>query len=103
MAAKLIAMYGIPADREAFDRYYFDRHAPLAKTIPGLRRYEVTRGSITTPDGLAPYHIIAILTFDSVAAVQAGLGSAQGKATADDLANFATGGVELMIAETAAI
>ena len=29
--AKLIAMYGIPSDREAFDRYYFATHAPLAK------------------------------------------------------------------------
>ncbi len=101
--AKVIAMYGIPTDREAFDRYYFDKHVPIAKTIPGLRQYEITRGSITTPDGIAPYHLIAILTFDSVAAVQAGLASAQGKATADDLANFATGGVELMIAETAPI
>jgi uncharacterized protein (TIGR02118 family) len=101
--AKLIAMYGIPTDREAFDRYYFAKHVPIAKTIPGLRHYEVTRGSITTPDGIAPYHLIAILTFDSVAAVQSGLGSAQGKATADDLANFASGGVELMIAETAPV
>jgi len=98
--AKIVAMYGIPADREAFDRYYFGKHVPIAKTLPGLRQYEVTRGSITTPDGIAPYHLIAILTFDSVAAVQAALGSPQGKATADDLANFATGGVELMIAET---
>ena len=101
--AKVIALYGIPTDREAFDRYYFDKHVPIAKTLPGLRHYEVTRGSITTPDGIAPYHLVAILTFDSVAAVQSALSSPQGKATADDLGNFATGGVELMIADTTAI
>jgi uncharacterized protein (TIGR02118 family) len=101
--AKLIAMYGIPNDREAFDRYYFERHVPIAKKVPGLRTYEITRGSIMTPDGIAPYHLIAVLTFDSVAAVQAALGSPEGQATAADLANFATGGVEIMIAETETI
>ena len=59
--------------------------------------------SITTLDGLAPYHLIAILGFDSGAAVQAALASPQGKVTADDLANFATGGVEIMIADTTTI
>ncbi len=97
--AKVIAMYGIPSDREAFDAYYFARHLPIAKKLPGLRRYEVTRGSITTLDGIAPYHMIAELTFDSVAAVQAALASPEGQATAADLANFATGGVEIMIVE----
>lgn len=101
--AKVIAMYGIPADREAFDRYYFDKHVAIAKKLPGLRSYEVTRGSITTLDGIAPYHMIATLTFDSVAAVQAALASPEGRATAADLANFATGGVELMIADTALV
>jgi uncharacterized protein (TIGR02118 family) len=101
--AKVIAMYGIPTDRDAFDRYYFATHVPIAKKLPGLRSYEVTRGSITTLDGIAPYHMIALLAFDSVAAVQAALASPQGKATADDLANFATGGVEMMIADTTTV
>src|SRR5947209_12026985 len=97
--AKVIATYGIPADREAFDRYYFESHVPLAKTIPGLRSYEVTQGSITTLDGIAPYHLIAHLTFDSVAAIQSALASPQGQAVAADLPRFATGGVDIMIAD----
>jgi len=101
--AKVIAMYGIPTEREAFDSYYFDKHVPLAKKLPGLRSHEVTRGSITTLDGIAPYHMIATLTFDSVAAVQAALASPEGQAFAADLANFATGGVEIMIADTAMV
>ena len=101
--AKVIAMYRIPADTAAFDRYYHETHVPLAKTIPGLRSYEVTRGTIATLDGPSPYHLIATLTFDSLAQVQAALASAAGQATAADLANFATGGVELFVAETALI
>ncbi len=98
--AKIYAMYRAPADAAAFERYYFDRHVPLAKTIPGLRSYEVTRGSIAAMGGSAPYHLIATLTFDSRAAIDAALVSPQGKATAGDLGNFATGGVDVLIADT---
>ena len=101
--AKVIAMYRTPADVAAFDSYYFTTHVPLAKSIPGLRGYEVTRGTIATMDGPSQYYLIATLTFDSLAAIQTALTSAQGQATAADLGNFATGGVELFIAETATI
>ncbi len=98
--AKVYALYKTPADAAAFDRYYFDRHVPLAKTIPGLRSYEVTRGPIAALGGPAPYHLIATLTFDSRAAIDAALASSQGQAVAGDLGKFATGGVDVLITET---
>jgi len=101
--AKVMAMYGMPKDRDAFDRYYFDRHVPLAKTVPGLRHYEVTRGDIVAIGGASPYYLIATLTFDSLAAIHAALASAEGQATAADLANFATGGVQRCFADTASV
>jgi uncharacterized protein (TIGR02118 family) len=100
---KIYALYRTPADPAAFERYYFDRHVPLAKTIPGLRSYEVTRGPIAAMGGPAPYHLIATLSFDSRAAIDAALASPQGQATAGDLGNFATGGVDVLIAETSMI
>jgi uncharacterized protein (TIGR02118 family) len=101
--AEVIAMYGTPNDQAAFDRYYFEQHVPLAKKIPGLRHYEVTRGSIATLDGASPYCLIATLAFDSLAAIQAALTSAGGQVTAADLANFATGGVQICFAETTSV
>jgi uncharacterized protein (TIGR02118 family) len=62
--AKVFLRYKAPADAATFDRYYRDVHVPIAKRIPGLRAYEVTRG---------------------------------------DIGNFATGGVEIMFAESGAI
>jgi uncharacterized protein (TIGR02118 family) len=100
---KLIAMYRKPADPAAFDRYYFGRHVPLAKTIPGLRSYEVTRGPIMGLDGPAPFHLIATLTFDSMDAIKAAVASAAGKATTEDLVNFADAGAEMLIAESESI
>ncbi len=98
--AKVIAMYKRPVDPAAFDRYYYATHVPIAKKIPGLKGYEVTSGPVTTLEGPSPYHLVALLTFDSLAAIHAALESIEGQATAADLGNFAAGGVELFVADT---
>lgn len=98
--AKLVVLYNKPADGAAFDAHYFNKHVPLAKTIPGLRSYEVNDGPIATPQGPAPYHLVAILTFDSMAAIGAAFASKEGQATAGDLANFAQAGAQLLMLET---
>jgi uncharacterized protein (TIGR02118 family) len=44
--------------------------------------------------------MIAILTFDSMAAVQSAFGSAEGKATAADVPKFASGGADILFFDT---
>ena len=96
---KLVVLYGRPEDPDAFERYYADTHTPLVEAIPGLRRFEAARG-VPTPDGTeVPYQRIAELTFDDLEALEAGRASDQGQATANDVANFATGGVTIFIAK----
>ena len=95
--AKIIVLYDQPADPEAFDAYYQKTHAPLALKIPGLREFEVSAGPVMTPAGPAPYHAVAVLTFDSMADVQAAFASPEGQAAAGDIPNFATGGATLLI------
>ncbi|MEZ0603344.1 EthD family reductase [Paraburkholderia sp. IW21] len=98
--AKLIALYKVPSNPEAFDAHYFSNHVPLAKQVPGLRRYEVNTGPVATPQGDSPYHLAAILSFDSMDALQQGLNSPEGQAAAGDLAKFAQAGVELLVFDT---
>ena len=98
--AKLFAIYQQPADASAFDAYYFGTHVPLAKTIPGLRSYEVTKGDVMGMAGKHAVYLVAILEFESMAAIGVAMASAQGQAAAADLANFATAGVEIMMGET---
>ena len=95
--ATLLVLYKNPADPAAFDRYYFSTHVPLARKIPGLRRYEVSAGPITTPQGDAPYHLVATLSFDSLDAIRQALGSPEGQPAGGDLGNFAQAGVELLM------
>ena len=97
--AKLFAVYQQPADTTAFDDYYFNTHAPLAKTLPGLRGYEVTQGDVMGAAGKHGAYLVAILEFDSMAAIEAAMASPQGQATAADLSNFAGAGVDLMMGE----
>jgi uncharacterized protein (TIGR02118 family) len=98
--AKLIALYKKPADSAAFDQHYLTTHIPTAKKIPGLKRYEISTGSVDTPGGESPFHLVAILSFDSKQALMDGLGTPEGKATVDDLANFAQAGVDVLVFET---
>jgi uncharacterized protein (TIGR02118 family) len=100
MAATLVALYSKPADAAAFDRYYMSTHAPLAKKIPGLRRYQVSTGAVMTPQGDSGYHLVAMLEFDSADAVASALATPEGRAAAGDLGNFAQAGVELYIVDT---
>ena len=98
--AMIIAMYKTPTDPAEFDRYYFGPHVKLAKTVPGLKGYRITRGPIMAMAGAQPYYLIAVLTFESMQAVEAALASKEGQAVAADLANFATGGVEVFFSES---
>ena len=57
--AQMVVVYKTPDDVEAFDRHYFGVHAPLAKKLPGLRKYEVSARPITTLGSPAETHFIA--------------------------------------------
>jgi uncharacterized protein (TIGR02118 family) len=98
--AKLFAIYQQPKDPAAFDDYYFKTHVPLAKKIPGLKSYEVTRGDVMGMVGKHGVYLVAVLEFASMETIGAAMASPEGQATAADLANFAGAGVDVMMGET---
>lgn len=101
--AKLYAIYQQPQDPAAFDHYYFNTHVPLAKKIPGLLGYEVTRGDVMGMGGKHAVYLVAALEFASMHAIASAMASPEGQATAADLANFASAGVDVMMADTAVV
>ncbi|AZO44406.1 MULTISPECIES: EthD family reductase [Mesorhizobium] len=87
--AKMLVIYKTPADPAAFDRHYFDIHLPLAKQLPGLRRYDVSKRPIVNlSPGEMPY-LVATLYFDSLDAIRAAFASEIGKACAVDRRKYA--------------
>jgi uncharacterized protein (TIGR02118 family) len=95
--AQLVVMYKTPTDKAAFDKHYVEKHIPLVKKIPGLRKYEVSQGPVATPAGPSGYHLVAVLQYDNLAAIQAAFGSPEGQATVADVQTMATGGVDMIM------
>jgi uncharacterized protein (TIGR02118 family) len=86
--ARMLVIYKTPQDPVAFDKHYFEVHIPLAKKLPGIRKYEVSHGAVTTLAGDEAY-MVGILTFDSLAAIKAAFASEVGAACAADRRHFA--------------
>ena len=96
---KVTVLYGHPTDPAAFESYYYSSHMPLVGKISGISKAEVTK-FLPGPDGSKPeYYRMAELWFDTPEVMQSSLGSPEGKATTDDLGNFATGGVKMLVGE----
>jgi uncharacterized protein (TIGR02118 family) len=97
--ARMVVIYQTPKNVEAFDRHYFEIHVPLAKKIPGLRKYEVSDGPIATPAGTSNVHLIGTLHFDDLAAIKKAFASAEGQAAGADRRVFAPddSGVQMFI------
>ena len=97
---RLIALFNVPEDLEAFDAHYRDVHSPIVASYRNLREVR-----LTTPVGVAerpaPYHLMAEMVFDTDADLSAAVMSEAGVESARDLRTFATAGVTIFIAPDA--
>lgn len=82
--ARMIAIYKMPRDKEAFDKHYFEVHIPLAKELPGLIKYDITKSPIISTTGDGETYLIGTLHFDSLDDIKTASASPQGKASAAD-------------------
>ena len=97
-----MVLYNQPKDTAAFEKYYAETHVPLfashAQEI-GVTRAELIKFA-STADGKPPtLYREADLRFDSKEALEKGTATPGFKAVAADLANFATGGVTVLIGQ----
>jgi uncharacterized protein (TIGR02118 family) len=82
--ARMVVIYKKPADVKAFGKHYFETHIPLAKKIPGLRKYEISDGPITVVAGPPDIYLIGTLYFDDLEAIKKAFVSPDGQAAAAD-------------------
>ena len=83
-----LVSYEQPANAAAFDRHYFDVHVPLAKRLPGLRRYSISRNPIAVR-GPDPY-LVALLEWEDMDSLRRDFASPRGQETARDVDHLAT-------------
>lgn len=98
MTVKLVVLYSQPDDPDAFDKHYLGVHGPLVEKIPGLQRFEGARFAAAADGGEQTYFRIAELWFADQDALQAALGSDEGKATAADYQQIAPPGSRMFVA-----
>ena len=98
MTVKLVVLYTHPDDPDAFDRHYFATHMPLVDKIPGLQRAEAARLAGAPNSGEQIYYRITELYFADQGALEAALGSDEGKAAAADYQNIAPHGSRMFVA-----
>lgn len=86
--ARFIVLWGTPQDPEEFNRHYQEVHIPLARKLPGLRRYTLSRNAAPIRGG-DPWYLVAELDWDDMASLRQAFESPAGQATAEDVANLA--------------
>jgi uncharacterized protein (TIGR02118 family) len=97
--ARMVVIYRTPKDVEAFDRHYFGVHIPLAKKLPGLRKYEISYGPVEVLAGSDDVYLIGTLYFDDLAAIKKAFASPEGQAARADRQAYAPddSGVQMFI------
>jgi uncharacterized protein (TIGR02118 family) len=99
--AIVTVLYNPPKDTAAFEKYYRETHVPLVvanqKEI-GFTRADLTKFTSTADGKKPPYYRQAELYFNSMDDLKKGTATPGFKKVADDLKNFATGGLTGMVA-----
>jgi uncharacterized protein (TIGR02118 family) len=98
---KLLALYKLPPDKDAFLHHYENVHLPLVKKIPGLQAVNLSRIESSPTDSTPPYFLIAEMVFADRAAFDAAMKSEENRMAGKDLMSFARGLVTLLVAESA--
>jgi uncharacterized protein (TIGR02118 family) len=94
---KVTGLFGHPVHPTAFEEYFAASHAPLVAKMPGVVRHEDAKVMGTPTGDKPPYHRIFEAWFENETAFGAAMGSPEGRAVVADLANFATGGLTILV------
>lgn len=98
----MFSRYGIPNDRDAFDRYYYGHHVQLAKTNQDVLSIILSDGDPIVKqqgpakDRNASLHKVAFTTYPTLPAARVSWNTAEGIATGVTIEHYATGGLSLV-------
>ena len=99
MTAKIIVLFGKPTDPQLFDKQYWDEHVPIAKKMPGLRKYTVHK-IVSAPRGEPAFYQVVELEFDNMDSLKNAISSQAGKDSGRHGVKIATGGMTFLYAES---
>jgi uncharacterized protein (TIGR02118 family) len=92
---RLTILYDRPDDPDAFRRYYYETHIPLARRMRGLTGWNLSWIE-DDQDGASRYLLVCELYAETSEHMDAILASPEGRAASDDLTNFVTAPVDFL-------
>jgi uncharacterized protein (TIGR02118 family) len=96
--AKLVVIYPVPKDPEAFERVYRDQHVPMAVSkLAGKTKIVATKVLGSVQGGAAPFHRVAEIQFPSISALQACAATEGAKQTLENAVSISTGGPPIFL------
>lgn len=84
---RYMVLFNMPEDTDKFDEHYQTIHIPLIKSLPGLRRFAISRS--VAPVRGEPCYFVSTLEWDDMTALKDAFASPEGIATGNDVANLA--------------
>lgn len=97
---KITVLYKHPTNAESFTTYYKEKHLPLVDKIEGLIKTEITKIQSAPGGEPSEFFLMAELYFKDETQMQEAMSSPEGQTVVDDLVNFATGGLTILIGNT---
>lgn len=94
---KVTVLYDHPQDEDSFETYFKGHHLPMAQTMPGVSRIEITKFQSSADGGKPQYYRMSEIFFTSKNAMEETMGSPEGQATIDDMHTFAPTGVKVIL------
>jgi len=95
---KMVALFQRPENLPEFLAHYEEVHLPLVRQMPGLRKLELHR-MYDARGGEANPFLMAEMYFDSRESLLESMKSPEGRAGGKDLQGFASGLVQIMLAD----
>ncbi|HZD12423.1 MAG TPA: EthD family reductase [Candidatus Binatus sp.] len=91
-------LFGKPADPKAFDEEYWKDHVPLARQMPGVKKYTVNK-IVGAPRGEPAYYQMVEVEFDNMDSLKKALESSASRESGKHAVKMATGGITFLYAE----
>src|SRR5262245_10633912 len=92
--AKIVVLYPMPRDVEAFERAYVNDHVPMVtpRDFPGLTKFVATKVAATPTGAPPPFHRVAELYFPSMTVLRNAVGAETAQQAVAHAISISTGG-----------
>lgn len=97
--ASILVLFGKPQNPQEFDELYWKEHVPMARKMPGLKKYTVHK--VVSPPGREPaFYQVVEMEFDTMDQLKKATKSQESQESTRHASKIATGGMTFLYTES---